>query len=134
MTSCTKTLSGYADVMAGSAVLNPLCPFFTSMKRIMTSAFHNEIFAADADTLLLKSNDYIARFAILNSNAMALADCFATEATGPDFPIRQVLYPTTSDTGTTTGSYAQKKARIRTGLRVPAIRGVWRCRNGTGLP
>lgn len=119
--------------MAGSAVLNPLCPFFTSMKRIMTSAFHNELFAADADTLLLKSNDYFARFAILNSNATALADCFATEATGPDLPTKQILHPTTSDTGTTSGIYEQENARICTGLRVPAIRGVWRCRNGPGL-
>lgn len=92
------TLSGYADVMAGSAVLNPLSLFYTSMKRIMTIAFHNEFFAADAEALLSNSNNYLARSVILNRNAAAMAEYFATEATDPDSPVRQALYPTTSDT------------------------------------
>lgn len=98
VTSCTKSFSGYADVMAGSAVLNPLSPFYTNIKRILTSTFHNELFAADADALLSNSSNYLARSTILNRNAAALADYFATQAADPDSPVRQVLYPTTSDT------------------------------------
>lgn len=98
ITSCTKSFSGYADVMAGSAVLNPLSPFYTSMKQIMSSTFHNEFFAADAEALLANSNNYLARSTILNRNAAALADYFATRAADPDSPVKQVLYPTKSDT------------------------------------
>jgi cystathionine gamma-synthase len=97
-TSCTKSFSGYADVMAGSAVLNPLSPFYSDVKRIMASTFHNELFAADAEALLANSNNYLDRSTILNRNAAALADYFATQAADPDSPVRQVLYPTTSDT------------------------------------
>lgn len=98
VTSCTKSFSGYADVMAGSAVLNPLSLFYASTKQIMSSTFHNEFFAADAEALLANSNNYLARSTILNRNAAALADYFATHAADPDSPVRQVLYPTTSDT------------------------------------
>lgn len=98
ITSCTKSFSGYADVMAGSAVLNPLSPFYPSMKQIVSNTFHNEVFAADAEVLLSNSNNYLARSAILNRNAAALAHYFATQAADPDSPVRQVLYPTTSDT------------------------------------
>lgn len=98
ITSCTKSFSGYADVMAGSAVLNPLSPFYTSMKQIISSTFQNEFFAADADALLANSSNYLARSTILNRNAAALADCFATRAADPDSPVKRVLYPTKSDT------------------------------------
>lgn len=98
VTSCTKSFSGYADVMAGSAVLNPQSPFYTDTKRIMTSTFHNELFAADAETLLANSNNYLSRSATLNRNAAALADYFAVQAANPRSPVTRVLYPTTSDT------------------------------------
>lgn len=97
-TSCTKSFSGYADVMAGCVVLNPLSHFYSDVKTIMASIFHNELFAADAEALLANSNDYLARSVILNRNAAALADYLATEAAEADSPISQVLYPTKSDT------------------------------------
>lgn len=97
-TSCTKSFSGYADVMAGSVALNPLSNFYSDVKPIMAGTFHNELFAADAEALLANSNDYLARSLILNRNAAALADYFATQAAEADSPVRQVLYPTKSDT------------------------------------
>ncbi|KAK7714102.1 hypothetical protein SLS64_004199 [Diaporthe eres] len=107
-TSCTKSFSGYADVMAGSVVLNPLSPFYADIKQIMASTFHNEFFAADAEALLENSNNYLARSAILNRNAAALADYFATKAADPDSPVRQVLFPTTSDTRNNYESFMRK--------------------------
>lgn len=97
-TSCTKSFSGYADVMAGSVVLNPLSPFYPDVKKIMASSFHNELFAADAEALLANSNDYLARSTVLNRNAAALAEYLAKQAADPESPIRQALYPTTNDT------------------------------------
>lgn len=97
-TSCTKSFSGYADVMAGSVVLNPLSPFYPDVKKIMASSFHNELFAADAEALLANSNNYLARSTILNRNAAALAEYLTKQAADPESPVRQVLYPTTSDT------------------------------------
>lgn len=103
ITSCTKSFSGYADVIAGSVVLNPLSPSYAAVKPLLAASFHNELFAADAEKLLANSADYLARSAVLNRNAAALASYLSTRthpAAEPDpaFPVRAVLYPTTSDT------------------------------------
>ncbi|KAK2611388.1 hypothetical protein N8I77_004728 [Diaporthe amygdali] len=97
-TSCTKSFSGYANVMAGSVVLNPLSPFYAAIKQTMTCAFHNEFFAADAEVLLKNSSDYLSRSTILNRNAAAVANYFAAQAAKPASSVRRVLYPTTSET------------------------------------
>lgn len=74
----------------------------------MASTFHNEFFAGDAEALLTNSNNYLARSEILNRNAAALADYFATRAADPDSPVRQVLFPTTSDTRDKYESFMRK--------------------------
>lgn len=99
MTSLTKSFSGYADVMGGSTVLNPLSPHYHStLKPLFTRFFHNEYFAADAETLLSNSEDYLPRTRILNHNAAALAAYLTTKASDPSSPVTGVLYPKTSDT------------------------------------
>lgn len=100
MTSLTKSFSGYADVMGGSVVLNPLSPYYHSALRpLFAKNFHNEYFAGDAATMLANnSTDYFRRTRILNSNAAALAHYLATKAADPNSPVTEVLYPTTSDT------------------------------------
>lgn len=99
MTSLTKSFSGYADVMGGSVVLNPLSPHYhTTLKPLFTKLFHNEYFAGDAETLLANSVDYLPRTRILNRNAASLAAYLATKAADPASPVTGVLYPTTSDT------------------------------------
>lgn len=99
MTSLTKSFSGYADVMGGSAVLNPLSPYYkTALKPLFTKLFRNEYFAGDAATLLANSADYLSRQHILNQNGAALAAYLATKASDPSSPVTDVLYPTTSDT------------------------------------
>ncbi|KAF3762577.1 PLP-dependent transferase [Cryphonectria parasitica EP155] len=100
MTSLTKSFSGYADVMGGSVVLNPLSPFYQQIKPSFTANFHNELFAGDAERLLSNSEDYIPRSTILNRNAVVMAEFLATEAARPGSPIKAVLYPSTSDTKT----------------------------------
>lgn len=99
VTSLTKSFSGYADVIAGSVVLNPLAPSYAALKPLLASLHHNELFAGDATVLLSNSADYLARTPVLNSNAAALAAVLARHAADdPNTPIRAVLYPTTSDT------------------------------------
>lgn len=98
ITSLTKSFSGYADVMGGSVVLNPLSACYAQLKPLFTAAFRNELFAADAETLLANSADYLPRSRVLNRNGAALAAFLAPHAADPHSPIKAVLYPTTSDT------------------------------------
>ncbi|EAQ92846.1 hypothetical protein CHGG_01081 [Chaetomium globosum CBS 148.51] len=73
MTSTTKSLSGYANVMGGAITLPPTSPHYHPLKAQLTSHFRNEYFHADAAKLLSNSHDYFPRSAILNRNAMTLA-------------------------------------------------------------
>lgn len=99
MSSLTKSFSGYADVMGGSVVLNPLSPHYqTALKPLFTKYFHNEYFAGDAETMLANSEDYLSRTTVLNRNGASLAAFLATKASDPFSSVTDVLYPTTSDT------------------------------------
>lgn len=98
ITSLTKSFSGYADVMGGSVVLNPLSTFYTELKPLFTSSFSNELFADDAETLLSNSADYLPRSLILNRNGAAIASYLFAQIKDPKSPVKAVLYPTTSDT------------------------------------
>ena len=90
--------------MGGSIVLNPSSRHHAPLKAHLAAAFHNELFAHDAATLLANSADYLARSAVLNRNALALATYLdaartarASRPAATD-TITRVLYPTTSDT------------------------------------
>uniref|UniRef100_L2G9E3 Cystathionine gamma-synthase n=1 Tax=Colletotrichum fructicola (strain Nara gc5) TaxID=1213859 RepID=L2G9E3_COLFN len=52
VSSLTKTFSGYANVMGGSVVLNPLSPHYDDLSSHWAKTFHNELFTADAEVLL----------------------------------------------------------------------------------
>lgn len=95
VTSLTKSFSGYADVMGGSVVLNPVSALYPQIQRLLAASFHNELFAGDAAQLLANSADYLARSAVLNRNAQAVATHLAAVAAPP---VRAVLYPSVSDT------------------------------------
>ncbi|KAI0114004.1 cystathionine gamma-synthase [Nemania sp. FL0031] len=94
VTSLTKAFSGYADLMAGSLVLNPNSTrAYPTLKQAVSSRFHNELFEADAVHLLSNSNDYLARCVIHNRNASALAGYFHDLVQDPDSPVTKVWYP-----------------------------------------
>ncbi|TEA19300.1 putative cystathionine gamma-synthase [Colletotrichum sidae] len=93
VSSLTKTFSGYANVMGGSIVLNPLSPHYSALSRLWTETFHNELYTADAETLLANSDDYLARTAVLNRNAAAMASHLEAHAADPSSPITRILYP-----------------------------------------
>ncbi|TLD25126.1 hypothetical protein PspLS_05538 [Pyricularia sp. CBS 133598] len=78
VTSLTKSFSGYADVLGGSVVLNPSTPgHHGALSRTFASRHRNELFAADAATLVSNSADHLARSTVLNRNAAALAGALA---------------------------------------------------------
>jgi len=103
ITSLTKSFSGYANLLAGSAALNPASPHYASLKPLYARAHHNELFAGDAAVLLANSADYLARSAVLNRNAATLAARLRSAASDPLSPVTGVLYPPHTDTA---GNYA----------------------------
>jgi cystathionine gamma-synthase len=98
VTSLTKGFSGYADVMGGSAVLNPSSPLAEDLKPIFDQHYQNELFDADAEVLLKNSEDYLQRSKILNENAAGLVQYIHSLAKEPSSTVRSVFYPTTSPT------------------------------------
>ncbi|KAM7208102.1 vacuolar transporter chaperone 4 [Naviculisporaceae sp. PSN 640] len=105
VTSLTKSFSGYANVMAGSVILNPSLPFYTTaFKPALKSQHKNELYSGDATKLLVNSADYLSRSAILNRNAQAIADLAfsysssSTDTNNKKVLVKTVLYPTYSPT------------------------------------
>jgi cystathionine gamma-synthase len=98
ITSLTKSFSGYADVMAGCAVLSPLSAHYSDLKALFTNEYHNDLYVGDAIQLEQNSRDYLARSAKLNANAEALVAYLQTKAEDPNSTVTKVWYPTTSPT------------------------------------
>ncbi|KAI1812990.1 cystathionine gamma-synthase [Poronia punctata] len=106
LSSLTKSFSGYADVMAGSVVLNPNSEAaYASLKPVLTRNFRNELFEEDVKVLLRNSNDYLERSAVLNRNAAALAKYFH----GRKDKITRVWYPPYSPGSGYLGEFMRKK-------------------------
>ncbi|KAI0442288.1 cystathionine gamma-synthase [Xylaria telfairii] len=94
VTSLTKTFSGYADVMAGSVVLNPNSTHvYPALKQAVSSRFYNEFFEGDAAHLLSNNENYLSRSVIHNRNASALASYFHSLALDDTSPVTRVYYP-----------------------------------------
>lgn len=93
LTSLTKSFSGYANVMGGSIVLNPLSPHHAALSTLFASHYHNELFANDAEVLLANSQDYFARTQTLNRNAHAVAAFLHSTISDQESPVTNVQYP-----------------------------------------
>lgn len=93
VSSLTKSFSGYANVMGGSAVLNPLSPHYTTLSPLWSRTHRNELYLGDAEVLLSNSEDYLSRTVILNRNAAAMAAYLHNLAQDPSSPVTKVLYP-----------------------------------------
>jgi len=111
LTSTTKSFSGYADVMGGSAVLVPGSPAYAALAPAFAAHHRNEVAPADAAHLLANSADYLARTAVLNRNAAAVVAYLSRRAAEAGSPVTRVLYPTTD---------AQTRANVDAFLRRPA--------------
>ncbi|KXH62215.1 hypothetical protein CSAL01_10600 [Colletotrichum salicis] len=99
VTSLTKTFSGHADVMGGSAILNPSSPFYEGLKRSFEADYVNDLYVEDARILRHNSDDYLHRLAVINSNAKMVTDWLHESSKGDQSSIHHVFYPTTSHIG-----------------------------------
>lgn len=98
VTSLTKSFSGYADVMGGSAVLNPSSPLAQEIKPTFDKFYHNDMYNTDMEAFLKNSEDYLPRSKVLNDNANALAQHLDDLSKDPKNTVRKVYYPTVSPT------------------------------------
>ncbi|OCK82085.1 cystathionine gamma-synthase, converts cysteine into cystathionine, partial [Lepidopterella palustris CBS 459.81] len=94
VTSLTKTFSGYADVLAASAVLNPSSKIYPRLKSMFQKFYSNDFYNGDAEALEQNSRDYLSRSTILNKNALRLVEYFQAQAADPESSVVRVYYPT----------------------------------------
>jgi cystathionine gamma-synthase len=99
VTSLTKSFNGYADVIAGSVVLNPNARHYGELKELFTQQYVPELHVEDVKTLLRNSDDYLERTNTLNQNAKALVDYLQACAEDPDSAVARVYYPSTNPSG-----------------------------------
>ncbi|KAL1839489.1 hypothetical protein VTJ49DRAFT_1464 [Mycothermus thermophilus] len=115
ITSTTKSLSGYANVMGGAISIPPSSNHHAALTTTLRAQFRNEYFHADALKLLANSANYHARSTILNRNALTLSSWLAREhVPRADSPVTAVLYPPFTD------SAANFAAAMREPYKVPA--------------
>ena len=98
VTSLTKSFSGYADVMGGSAVLYPSSPLHLELKELFEGLYHNDLYPADAKVLLDNSADYRSRSRVLNENAALLVEYLHSLVSDKESSVSRVYYPTVSPT------------------------------------
>lgn len=96
VSSLTKTFSGYADVMAACAVLNPCSKRYAELKELFSDKYTNNFFAGDAEVLEKNSRSYLERSAIVNNNAKSVADYLQTKVADPNSRVKKVFSPTVS--------------------------------------
>lgn len=99
VTSLTKSFNGYADVIAGSVVLNPGGSRYKELKTLFSENYVPELYLDDVQALERNSRDYLERSAKLNSNAAMLVKYLATCAQDRNSAVRQVHYPSTNASG-----------------------------------
>jgi cystathionine gamma-synthase len=105
VSSLTKSFSGYADIMGGSAALNPNSPLYSEVKPLFKSIYHNDLYSGDAEKFLKNSEDYFARSKILDDNAEALVNYLQSLVSDPKSSVACVYYPTVSPTLSTYNKY-----------------------------
>jgi cystathionine gamma-synthase len=99
VTSLTKSFNGYADVIAGSVVLNPASPKYGELKYLFDEYYVPELYVADAEAIERNSRDYLFRTVKLNDNASSLVRYVHSCAEDPKSAIRKVHYPSINASG-----------------------------------
>jgi len=99
VTSLTKSFNGYADVIAGSVILNPASPRYGDLKLLFDRHYVPELYVADAEAIERNSRDYLPRTVKLNDNASSLVQYLQTCAADPRSAVRKVYYPSINASG-----------------------------------
>ncbi|KAL2270223.1 hypothetical protein VTJ83DRAFT_2407 [Remersonia thermophila] len=114
ITSITKSLSGYANVMGGAVSIPPSSRCYAAITAALRARFRNEYFHADALKLLANSADYHARSAVLNRNALALASWLAREHVArAESPVVGVLYPPFTDSAASFAAVMREPYKVQ---------------------
>lgn len=105
VTSLTKYFSGYGNVLAGSATLNPAGPRFAQLRKLITADFEETLADVDVSVLSQNSEDVAERTQAINSNAAELAEMLRA-----DDRVQSVFYPSNKNAAyetlrTPTGGY-----------------------------
>ncbi|KAL4811156.1 PLP-dependent transferase [Aspergillus unguis] len=93
VSSLSKYFSGYADVMAGSAILNPNSRHYATLQSQMALTHENSLFVDDALQLERNSRDFPARMARINETTQSLVTQLAAHVADPTSPLTRILYP-----------------------------------------
>jgi cystathionine gamma-synthase len=99
VTSLTKSFNGYADAIAGSAVLNSTSRKYNQLKTLFERDYVPELYIDDAEALEANSRDYLARTTKLNHNASSIVQYLTLCAEDPNSVVRQVYYPSVNPSG-----------------------------------
>lgn len=94
VTSLTKSFNGFADVMAGSIVLNPSKPHYQDLQKLMSLNYASEVYDGDIAQLELNSRSFLARVTEINTSASSLVDHLYAQSKAPNSTITAVYYPT----------------------------------------
>ncbi|CAG8064100.1 unnamed protein product [Penicillium nalgiovense] len=89
MSSLTKMYSGYANVLAGSAVVNPRSPYYEKLHRQLTVSYEDTLFPGDIAVLHDNSRDFVHRVQVTNNNAKIVATKLAAHSA-----VERVNFPT----------------------------------------
>lgn len=95
VTSLTKSFNGYADVIAGSVILNPNGRHYTELKSLFAHRYTSELHVTDVRTILQNNTDYLARTMTMNTNAATIVSYLEVCAKDPNSAVEAVHYPTT---------------------------------------
>lgn len=93
VTSMTKSFNGYADVIAGSAILNPASSKYSQLKPLFDRLYVPELYIADAQAIEKNSRDYLKRSTQMNANASAIVAYLQACADDPTSAVHKVHYP-----------------------------------------
>jgi cystathionine gamma-synthase len=99
VTSLTKSFNGYADVIAGCAILNPASRHYDTLKALFDTRYIPELYVDDVEALERNSRDYLTRTTKLNHNAKALVDYLQTYAEDSNSAVNRVHYPSVNTSG-----------------------------------
>ncbi|PVH75697.1 PLP-dependent transferase [Cadophora sp. DSE1049] len=94
ITSLTKTFNGYADAIAGSAIINPASPKYAEFKSLFDKHYVPELYVDDVVAIEKNSRDYLSRTTKLSHNAWTLAEYLHSRSKEPGSSIVAVYYPT----------------------------------------
>ncbi|OAX84021.1 hypothetical protein ACJ72_01618 [Emergomyces africanus] len=98
-TSLTKSFNGYADVIAGSVILNPASRKYSELKSLFDKYYVPELYIDDAEAIERNSRDYLSRTAKLNKNAISLVQYLQSCVKDPSSAVSRVYYPSTNSSG-----------------------------------